>query len=371
MEHRMKKIILFVWITFLSVVVIMLLAANLRGIPVLTYVYSNSMEPVIQVNDGFIVLPQRVLKVGDIIMYRPVNLQAPYITHRIVGVTEYGYHTKGDNAPCQDQDNGEPAVCKDRIVGRVVTIDGRPLIFPGLGKLASCIHSGLDRYFVKLSMVFFGLGIVAALLSGKHAKRRRKARYRLRLRHIYHGISLLAAIFTVISVCLGSGISKVRYLVSEYPGKTGDQVEQNRPGQLTMAIKNVGFFPVWTFISAETPLQAHDFIQCIMPRHEEKMILDVLPQHKTGMYYGYIRIYKYPVFLPRVWMVLMHRIHPVLAAIVVGFAIGLWLHLFFMMMNHVHGFELWLPLHAIRDKVFDRRMKQAKTKMIGRRKVRV
>jgi signal peptidase len=371
MEHRMKKIILFVWITSLSVVAIALLVANFKGIPVLSYVYSNSMESVIQVNDGFIVLPQRALKVGDIIMYRPVSLQASYITHRIVGITEYGYITKGDNAPCQDQDSGEPAVDKDRIVGRVVTIDGRPIVFPGLGKFSSCIHSGLEKYFIKLSMVFLGLGIITALFPRKRSNRMRKVRYRLRLRHIYHGIMLIAVIFTVISVCMGSKISKIRYLVSEYPAKTGDQVEQNKSGQLIMTIKNMGFFPVWTIISAEVPLQAHDLVQCIMPRHEEKMILDVLPQQKTGIYYGYIRVSKYPVFLPRAWMVLMHRIHPAMATIAVGFSLGLWLYLFFMMMNRVPGFELWIPLCAIRDKIFDRRMKQAKAKIIGRRKVRV
>ena len=56
------------------------------GAPALTYVYSESMEPLIQVNDGFFMLPTVKSKVGDIIVFRPTVLDAELVTHRIVGV---------------------------------------------------------------------------------------------------------------------------------------------------------------------------------------------------------------------------------------------------------------------------------------------
>jgi signal peptidase len=94
--------------TLIGTVALLVLAAIVissggyrNGRPAITYVYSNSMEPLIKVNDAFILWPASHWKTGDIIMYRPQVLNAPYITHRIIGIGESGYITKGDNSPLQ------------------------------------------------------------------------------------------------------------------------------------------------------------------------------------------------------------------------------------------------------------------------------
>ena len=150
----MKKLIYGALIGLIFVFVIINYGASTNGAPVLTYVYSNSMEPLIKVNDAFIVWSSHKLQVGDIVTYRPLVLNAPYITHRIVAVGADGYITKGDNAPYKDQDSGEPEVRADRIVGKVVTINGQPLIIPGLGKLVSGVQAGIGKYTGYLSLIF-------------------------------------------------------------------------------------------------------------------------------------------------------------------------------------------------------------------------
>ena len=57
-------------------------------------VSGNSMEPVITANDIVVIIPA----VGDIITYRPhfQSDEGASITHRVVGVVEEGYITKGD-----------------------------------------------------------------------------------------------------------------------------------------------------------------------------------------------------------------------------------------------------------------------------------
>jgi signal peptidase len=329
------------------------------------------MEPVIQVNDGFIVLPCSKLKSGDIIMYRPVILQAPYITHRIIEITENGYITKGDNAPCKDQDNKEPVVSKDRIVGRVVTICGSPLVFCGLGKLASFLQFGLGMYSGKISVMFLVLSIITAIIPNHKSHRKKKTQYRLRLRHIYRVIVIIAVMFTAVTVYLGSNVCKIKYLVSEYPGISGDQVEVNKSGQLKIIVKNMGFFPTFTIISAAEPLFVYASPECIRPRCEEEVIINVLPQRRTGIYHGYIRICKYPALLPRTCVVSLHRLHPVIADIASSLTLGLWFHLFFILLNRIHGFENWIPLRAIKDKILYRRMKWAKTKILERRELKI
>lgn len=366
----MKKSIYGALFGLILAIVIFSAGASTNGAPVLTYVYSNSMEPLIKVNDGFIVWPTTKWQVGDIVVYRPVVLKAPYITHRIIAVGETGYITKGDNSSYDDQESGEPEVMPDRIVGKVVAINGQPLVFPGLGSFSASAQLGLGKYSKYLSAVFLTLGIITALMGSRHSPHRLKPRRRLRLRHVYRMIVLIAVGSVVFSVYLGSRVTQIKYLVSEYPGKHGNQVEVNQAGQLTMVVRNNGLVPIWNISTGIVPLSVHDAPEYIWSQSEEEIVLDILPQHQTGIYQGYVQLYNYPILLPRTWIVYLHRIHPALAIIAIGIILGLWFALFFKVLNCIHGFEEWIPLRAIKDKMIDRRFKRARAKFLGRRRAR-
>ncbi len=364
----MKKILYGALLGLILIIFMFRLGSKTSGAPILTYVYSNSMEPLIKVNDAFVVWPTKNVKPGDIIMYRPVVLDAPYITHRIIAIGDPGFITKGDNSPYRDQESGEPEVIVDRIVGKVVTINGQPFVIPGLGKISAGFQSSLGRYSKFASILFLMLGLFASVYEKRHHKRRRKTKHRLRLKHVYRALIIIAICSIIIIIYLGSRVTQIRYLVSEYPSSLGDQVEVAKMGQLSMEIRNNGFVPVWSFVTGIAPLSVNEAPRFLWPRSEDTVLLNVLPHEATGMYQGYIQIYHYPILLPRPWIESMHQINPILAIALEGIAMGLWFKLLFYILGHFHGFEDWIPLRAIKDKLANRRMRRAKAKFLGRRR---
>jgi signal peptidase len=328
------------------------------------------MEPLIHVNDAFIVVPARTVQMGDIIMFRPVVLQAPFITHRIVGMGDRGYITKGDNSPYQDQESREPEVRLERIVGKVLTINGQPLIIPGLGSFSAGALALLGKNTRTLAAIFLLLGILAAFIGRHHAAHKPKPRRRIRLGQVYRFIVLSGIGVVILSIFLGSHVTAVKYLVSEYPGSLGDQVELNQPGQLKLEAKNNGLFPVRTVITGVAPLSVAQAPEYIRPLSSQTVVLDVAAHRETGVQQGYVQIYNYPALLPGAWIAALHGVSPMLAAMSTGMAMGLWLVLFFKLLRLKHGFDGWIPLKAIKDKIIHRRMYRVKAIMFGRRRSR-
>ncbi|MDF2538613.1 MAG: hypothetical protein K0S76_1634 [Herbinix sp.] len=366
----MKKLFYGALIGFIFALVLVSTSANTISAPLLTYVYSDSMEPLIKVNDAFLVWPSGEYKVGDIIMFRPVVLQAPYITHRIIAIGENGFITKGDNSPYMDQESGEPEVIAERIAGKVLTFHGQPFIIPELGKFSSTIQAEMGNLTKYLSGIFLFLGIIAAVVGNRRSIRKKKPRRRRRLRDFYRYLVIISMVLVMLSIYFGARVTQVKYLVSEYPGDRGDQVEVNQPGELSMVIKNNGIIPVWTVLTGVAPLYISDAPEYIGARSEETVFLKVSPQRETGIYQGYVQIFHYPILLPRTITLKLHQWNPIYAILSLGLTFGLWLKLLFKLLSQIHGFEGWIPLKSIKDKITDRRYKHLRAKLIGRRRVR-
>jgi signal peptidase len=369
MEISMKKLIYGALFGLLLTVVVLTVGANTNSAPVLTYVYSNSMEPLIKVNDAFIVLPAKQLKVGDIITFRPVALKAAYITHRIVAIGQNGFITKGDNSPYQDQEGSEPEVSSDRIVGKVLTMNGQPLVLPGLGKFSASIKEHLGSYTRYLAVIFLVLGVWSATKENR-ITHKRKPRRRLRLYHIYRWATVVAVSLVVVSIYLGSRVVKISYFVSEYPNKQGNQIEIRQPGQLNVEVYNNGIIPVWTIYQGIDPLSIHEAKDFLWLRSKATIIVGVQPQYSTGNHNGYIQMYHYPTILPRICISYLHQLHPFLAIIATGIATGFYFALLFKLLNYIHGLEGWIPIKAISDKIASRRLKRVKAKFFSRKRGR-
>lgn len=360
----MKKIVYGILIILVLTGILIFAGGRKNTAPLFTYVYSGSMEPMIHINDVFLVWPNSDWKVGDIVMYRPQVLQAEYIVHRIIGIGESGFITKGDNAPYPDQDNGEPQVRPEQMIGKVVTINGNPVVIPGLGKLSAGVKTGLGKNAKYISLLFLLSGILIAFTGAAHPKRKSKPRHRVRLGDIYHAAAIIAAVIVMISIYFGSKVTQVRYLVSEYPGTLGDQVEEGQPGQLFIKEKNTGLIPVWNISTGMKPISINKAPSYILPFKEETITLDVLPQYKTGYYLGYVQVYNYPMLMPRIMIKSLHRISPILAILFTGLVFQLWCSLLFHLISHIPGFEKWIPLKAIKDKITERRFRRFKRKYI-------
>ncbi|OPL08507.1 MAG: hypothetical protein AVO33_11175 [delta proteobacterium ML8_F1] len=339
------------------------------GAPSLTYVYSESMEPLIMTNDAFIVWPEKNPEVGDIVVFRPSVLEAQYITHRIIGEVEEGFITKGDNSPYTDQSSGEPPIKPSRIVGRVVTIGGSPLVIPQLGVLSEGLQDLFSDNARIFSGIFLGLAILNLLVGTLRSPRRRRPRNRWRLMNVYRGIGITAVLIVVLSVYYGSQVKQVDYLVSESPGTLGDQVKRGEAGQLSIQAENNGLIPVWFVADGLEPFRVDHAPRVIWPLSEVTVMIDVLPQENTGRYMGYVRVFNYPALLPRSWLLFFHRINPFFGILSVGAALGFWLFGIFSILDRTPGFYAWIPLKAIKDKMFDRRLRRKKLALLGRKRL--
>lgn len=339
------------------------------GAPSLTYVYSNSMEPLIMTNDAFIVWPEKNPQVGDIVVFRPSVLQAEYVTHRIIEEREEGFVTLGDNAPYTDQTSGEPLIKPSRIVGRVVTIGGRPLVFPQLGVASAAVQDLFSDNARVFSGIFLALALVNLLVGTLKSPRRRKTRNRWRLRHVYRGLGILAILVVVLSVYFGSQVKQVDYLVSQSPGTLGDQLKLGEAGQLEVLAQNKGLIPVWLVADGIDPFHIEEAPRVIWPLSEVTVMIEVPPQRATGRYMGYVRVFNYPALLPRTWLLAFHEINPFFGIASVGLALAFWLYLAYRILDRTPGFYAWIPLKAIKDKRFDRRLRRRKLELLGRRRI--
>lgn len=352
--------------TIVLALIILSVGAILKIAPNFSYVYSESMEPIIMTNDGFLVLPVIAPKIGDIVLYRPLKLEAELITHRIIGIGEYGFITKGDNSISKDQDVGEPEVKSDRIVGRVFTIGGNPLIIRGFGQVMANMKERLGAFTDYLAGGLVMFGVVLGLRELWFPKRKRKSRHRWRLRDVYRVGAIVVTVLALSSILFSSSFNQVRYLVSEDPGTLGDHVLYNEPGELALKVKNAGFLPVWLIPSGVQPLSVAQAPSIIPPLAQRSMIVAVLPHKELGWYRGYVRNFYYPALFPRAILVWLHRISPFLAFTATGIALYLWLKLYIFIFERVLGLEGWIPLYALKNKASARRLQRFRNTFLGR-----
>lgn len=366
----MKKIIVGTLIGLLLVIISLTVGASASGVPHLVYVYSDSMEPLIKVNDAFIVVPSKKLKVGDVIMYRPTILRPDYVTHRIVAYKDEGFITKGDNSPFADQEGGEPVVKSERIVGKVLEFDGSPIVFRELGKFSTWVKETFGNNTQYVSGLLFLLAFLNVWMGRKSGSRHLKSRHRWRLGHIYKAIGYLAFLIVVISVYWGSRTTPISYLVSEYPTNLDEQVEVKQEGNLKIYVKNSGLIPVWNITEVEKPLNRELKAELIWPGVEKQIDVSVMPQENPGMYKGYVRIFNYPAVMPKALVNGLHRVDSNLAIVAVGAMVLLLFWLTIKLLDRIHGLESWIPLKGIKDKIVDRRMHRIAAKVFGRKRVR-
>lgn len=100
--------------------------------PTMNVVVSGSMEPVLYRGDVVIVDNPSNIQVGDIVVYKATWFPDPVI-HRVITIekTSNGnlFELKGDNNPVPDPYLVKP----DKIVSKVITVNGHPLVIPKIG----------------------------------------------------------------------------------------------------------------------------------------------------------------------------------------------------------------------------------------------
>jgi signal peptidase I len=279
----------------------------------LAYVTSNSMEPTLRLGDGFLVWPVRAVPVGEIIVFRPVVLQADRVVHRIVGRSADGYVTRGDNSAGTDQAAGEPPVTPDRIIGRVVSAGGNPIRIPHLGGLSSLARSLLRERLSLLAGSTLALSLLLFLWDYLRPGRHRPLRTRWRVRHLYTAGAGVAMLVILTALLMGSGVRSVEYLVSQNPSPDLNHVKQGEGGLVRLPVSNPGMVPVWHFSRALPPGQVVRAPERLAPGADESLTIRLGPQERLGWHRAYVQVYHYPPLLPRRAVAALHQLNPYVA----------------------------------------------------------
>lgn len=329
------------------------------GAPALTYVYSSSMEPSIPVNDGFFVMPSASYQVGDIVVFEPEVINAERVTHRLKALGGNGWITKGDNVAQTDQETGEPEVPESRIIGKVFTINNQPITIKNLGIFIEWLNeTELTVRIVGGILVITGvLWMWKEQVAQKYDRRKKK---RVSLVQMMNRIIIIVMIGLFL---LLSGISKketVRFLISENPSNDTEQFLVNVPGEMTYAIQNVSFFPVWYFPTVTEPLAIQTDPILIPPYTEMKTTLSIPAYSKTGWRKGVLSSYIYPAIIPRRVIAAAHHLHPLIGNLLLSLTVGgvLW----GLSKLFVYWFKLYpkMPLKALNRKEARQTWKQIK-----------
>lgn len=133
-----------------------------------SYVETNSMKPTLHPGDGFILVPDELTgppEKGDVIVFRAEEVRGGGLTtHRVVGKTDRGYITQGDNNNAPDQVAGEPPVQQAQIVGQPLQFGGQVVVIPGVGTAATTTSGIVEdvRRWYNTALLWLGLSEISS-----------------------------------------------------------------------------------------------------------------------------------------------------------------------------------------------------------------
>lgn len=288
------------------VVVVLLCLAVLAivpsGAPIrLSYVYSDSMEPTLDTGEGYVIVATDDVEVGDVATFRSPE-RDEYVTHRVVGRSEQGYLTKGDNNPTTDQAAGYAHVRREQFVGRVLTVGGSPLTIPHLGALVAFLRGHW--------LALLALGGLGAAVHERRRASHRPSRNVVRVRDVLlptYAVGIAAAVSFVV---LGAQVQQVAFVVVDRPTEASTLLTVGEPREVSFA---VGRSPL---PFARSVVDADGMTVTNVSRNASTLDVTarVPPPESTGVHRTRLAVYQYPAVLPAALLRRLHAIHPVVAA---------------------------------------------------------
>lgn len=269
-----------------------------------SYVYSDSMEPTIGQNDGYVVVPDTDIEVRDIIVYWSAEREE-YVTHRVVGRSSKGLITQGDNNEITDQAAGHSYVTRDALVGTVLTVHGEPVTLPGLGILVSLVATN------RLPVLGFAAVLIGGSLvytAGTH--RSRPGRSLLRVSDVMHPLFAAALIAGIGFLLVGATSHELTYVAVDGTVGGSNTLTVGEPTSETLLITAPSVPFTHRMVTADgmtvTDRSANTSTvtaQVFIPGPTER-----------GAHTTQIAVYRYPAVLPEQSIRTLHTIHPAVAA---------------------------------------------------------
>ena len=326
-----------------------LLLSGWLGQPVvLGYVTTESMAPTLAPSDGFIAVPAAVsgpVATGDVITFRAEVLHGGELTtHRVVGTTEGGYITKGDNNPITDQSgSAEPPVRDAQIVATALQVGGWVVPIPGLGHFVTGSQSVLETTQYRLAGLVgsrFLLGtqglatLTSILLFGvyavdvwKESTRNEKSRTRTRSRDDGSNPRVLVGALALLLVAATTAGMVGPSTTHEF------QTVQLETESATLHVSNSASIPMVVYLEPKSEqIAATPTRVTVPPRSTEQVTVTVRPPDGTTDYRRYLGEHRYTAILPRPVLDVLYEIHPLAPVLAIDglvggafYALGIWL----------------------------------------------
>lgn len=307
----MNKIIEYGVLTLIGIILIGSLIGTLMDRPVfISYAYSSSMTPTINKGDVFFINPlSRDPEIGDIVVF---NVGETWTVHRIVGIVEDGYLTKGDNNIATDQQSRNvPPIKRSQIGGKVITINGKPITIPKLGLyLNRASLSDRGKMLIAGFLVIFG---ALAFTGGEEKRKKRKRFIRIRFKTVY----LLSSVLLLVMISAATFVSwqmfPIEYAVTSAGGAQEGWYLPGQSFEQEISVQNKNFYPMYYYISAASP--DIDYItetQFKLGKGQEKnIVVSITAPKETTIYVSKVRINAYMPILPRSLITYLYDINPV------------------------------------------------------------
>jgi signal peptidase len=337
----------------IEVVIVFFLVAmivgQVLGQPILLgFVTSGSMEPTLDTGDGFVALPASLtgpVEEGDVITFRAKEIQGGGLTtHRIVGETNRGYITRGDNNPFTDQDSGEPPVTDTQIVAVVWQPGDDVVVIPGVGTVVTGVRdsvSGIQQWAASLfgtrsllgtqGLAYLLLGVsvgayvIDLVLSGNRDRSRRDTS-----RDTGTSVRLLIGIFAAAIVLSATatmvapaGPQEFEVVSADFDSPGPRVIEQGTTESTQYRLGNGGYIPVVTYFEPATDGIAVEPNETVIPaRSTVNATLSLTAPPETGYYRKFVVEHRYLLVLPQSTIRSLYHVHPWLPIITIDALLG-------------------------------------------------
>ena len=326
-----------------------LVVGQVLGQPILlSYVTSESMEPTIETGDGFVAVPTAVagpVEEGDVVVFEAEQIQGGGLTtHRIVGETEQGFITRGDNNPFTDQDSGEPPVKREQIVAVAWQPGPDPVVLPYVGTIVEGIQGLLETLQFRLAGLFgsrallgtqglayliFGLTVVMYGLDVYLSNDRRRERARehdsgLSARLAIGVMAAALVLAATATMVAPAGPQSFDVVSSEFESDRSDVIQQGTSKTLQYTVGNGGQVPVYVFFeegSENIDVRPETFRVGGTDQRNGTLTLTAPPE--TGAYRFFLTEHRYLALLPQSHVESLYAIHPWLPIVVIDALIGI------------------------------------------------
>lgn len=265
------------------------------------YVYSDSMEPALNVNDGIILVSGEIHE-GDIITYRSPDENA-YVTHRVVDTTAEGFITKGDANPSTDQAAGAPPIENSQVVGKALTYDGSPVTIPLIGLFPETVSENPLLTSVVITM---GGGLTFAISQWRQHSARTSPATPMRAGEVINTAFAVAIITLLVLSHFGASTQTLTFSATEDGQTDGDTIAAHNETVKTLP------FNVSASGSGHYAVHASGMHVQNQSLNESTLLVTarVQPPGATGEVRRTVRIYHYPSVLPAPVVTRLDRVHP-------------------------------------------------------------